>query len=291
MRAPPAPTVTTAVMSHRWRQMSFLHWRYPVDAVQPLLPDGLVVHTFDGGAWIGMLPFLMDDVRPPRAPSLPWLSRFPETNLRTYVRGPDGGSGIWFFSLDAARLPAVAAARLSLGLPYCWSDMSLHADDDAMVYRGRRRLPGPPGVGYEVRMRFGAAYAEEQLGPLDHFLTARYRLYSRVRGRLVAVDVQHPPWPLRRAELVELRQDLTRAAGLPTPRGAPLLHASSGVQVRIGVPHLAGARSSQVIANPAGGTSLRAGDPPQASRQARKGNRTSSSTRACWRSSSRRSPR
>jgi uncharacterized protein len=242
MRAPPAPTVATAVMIQRWRQMSFLHWRFPVDAVQPLLPDGVTVHTFDGAAWVGLLPFLMDDVRPPRVPPLPWLSRFPETNLRTYVRGPDGRTGIWFFSLDAARLPAVAAARLSLGLPYCWSRMSVRADHDALVYRGRRRVPGPTGAGYDVRIRFGAAYREGELGPLDHFLTARYRLYSQLLGRLVAVDVQHPPWPLRRAELLGLRQDLTRAAGLPPPAGPPLLHASPGVQVRIGVPERAGAR-------------------------------------------------
>jgi uncharacterized protein len=243
VRAPLAPTVTTAVMMHQWRQMSFLHWRYPVEAVQPLLPEGVAVHTFDGDAWVGLLPFLMDDVRPPWVPPLPWLSRFPETNLRTYVRGPDGATGIWFFSLDAARLPAVAAARLSLGLPYCWSQMSVRADGDAMVYRGRRRSPGPRGAGYAVRIRFGAAYREDELGPLDHFLTARYRLYSELLGRLVAVDVQHPPWPLRRAQLVELRQDLTGAAGLPRPHGPPLLHASPGVQVRIGLPDLAGARS------------------------------------------------
>jgi uncharacterized protein YqjF (DUF2071 family) len=225
-------------MIQQWRTMSFLHWRYPVDVVGRLLPAGLRVQTFDGAAWVGLLPFLMDDVRPPRVPAVPWLSRFPETNVRTYVLGPDGGAGIFFFSLDAARLPAVVAARASLGLPYCWSDMVLRSDGETVVYRGRRRLPGPPGAGYEARVRFGAAFAEEELGELDHFLTARYRLYSTVAGRLVSVDVEHPPWPLRRAEVAELRQDLTDAAGLPRPDGAPLVHASAGVTVRIGLARL-----------------------------------------------------
>jgi hypothetical protein len=223
-------------MIQQWRQMSFLHWRFDPDVVRPLLPDGLSVHTYAGDAWVGLLPFLMDDVRPPWVPPVPWLSRFPETNLRTYVRGPDGGTGIWFFSLDAARLPAVAAARLSLGLPYFWSDMCVRMHGGAALYRGRRRLPGPHGAGYAVQVRFGVAYRAAQLDPLDHFLTARYRLYTRVRGRLVAVEVQHPPWPLHRAELVALRQNLTAAAGLPDPHGAPLLHASPGVRVRIGLP-------------------------------------------------------
>jgi uncharacterized protein len=233
------------MMVQRWRQMSFLHWRFPVEAVRPLLPAGLTVHTFEGDAWVGLLPFLMDDVRAPRLPALPWLSRFPETNLRTYVRGPDGGAGIWFFSLDAARLPAVVAARLGLGLPYCWSDMSLAADGDSVEYRGRRRAPGPPGAGYHVRVRFGAEYRENELGPLEHFLTARHRLYSRPLNRLVSVDAQHQPWPLRRAELVDLRQDLTDAAGLPTPSAPPLVHASSGVQARIGIPKVHGIASQE----------------------------------------------
>ncbi|MEV0134122.1 DUF2071 domain-containing protein [Dactylosporangium sp. NPDC050688] len=89
--------------------MTFIHWRYPAEVLQRSLPPGLTVHTFDGIGWVGLLPFLMDGVRAPYTPAMPWLSRFAETNLRTYVRGPDGRTGI-FFSLDAARLPAVAAA-------------------------------------------------------------------------------------------------------------------------------------------------------------------------------------
>jgi len=116
------------MMIQAWRHITFLHWRYPVEVVQRLLPAGLEVQTFDGDAWIGLLPFLMDDIRVPRTPALPWLSRFPETNVRTYVHGPDGGTGIFFFSLDATRLPAVIAARTSLGLPYCWSQMSVDID-------------------------------------------------------------------------------------------------------------------------------------------------------------------
>jgi uncharacterized protein YqjF (DUF2071 family) len=240
MRAPQSPTLTTAMMIQRWRWMTFIHWRYPTEVIQRLLPSGLTVETFDGAAWVGLLPFVMDDVRPPRVPALPWLSRFPETNVRTYVRGPDGSTGIFFFSLDAGRLPAVAAARASLWLPYFWSDMTVAADGDTMTYRGRRRVPGPVGAGYEVQVRFGQAYGEAELTPLDHFLTARHRLFSVVLGRLVTVDAEHPPWPLHRAELLGLRQDVVQGNGLPEPVGPPVLHASPGVKVRIGLPQLLG---------------------------------------------------
>jgi uncharacterized protein YqjF (DUF2071 family) len=241
MRAPPPPRVTTAVMIQQWRWMTFIHWRYPPEVIQPLLPAGLTAQTFDGAAWVGLLPFLMDDVRLPRAPAVPWLSRFPETNLRTYVHAPDGGTGIFFLSLDAARLPAVAAARAGLRLPYCWSDMAVNVEGDTALYRGRRRLPGPTGAGYEARVRFGEQYREPELTPLDHFLTARHRLYTVLLGRLVAVNAQHPPWQLRRANLLDFHQDIVEAAGLPTPDDPPVVQASNGVTVRIGLPQLAAA--------------------------------------------------
>ncbi|MDI6103096.1 DUF2071 domain-containing protein [Actinoplanes sp. NEAU-A12] len=224
-------------MIQRWRRMTFLHWRYPVEAVGPLLPAGLTPDAEDGQVWVGMLPFLMDEVRPPWVPGLPWLSTFPETNLRTYVRGPDGGAGIFFFSLDAARLPAVVAARVGLNLPYRWSRMSLRTDGDVTEYRGNR-LYEPRGAGYRVRVRTGEAFPIAELGQIDHYLTTQYRLYTVVGGRLVSVDVWHPPWVLHRAEVLDLRQDLTAAAGLPAPHGSPLVHSSPGVRTRIGLPRV-----------------------------------------------------
>lgn len=231
---PPAPRVAPPIMIHHWRHMTFLHWRYPAALVQSLLPAGLTVETLEGTAWVGVLPFRMEGVRPPLAPALPWLSRFPETNVRTYVRGPDGRSGIWFFSLDAARLPAVAGGRIGYGLPYCWSDMSVECAGTRHVYRCRRRWPGPAGARCNVTVHTGSRLTGADLTPLDHFLTARFRLYSRLGGWLVGADAEHEPWPLYRAEVTHLDQDLTAAAGLPAPEGDPLVHASPGVTVRIG---------------------------------------------------------
>ncbi|WP_045746739.1 MULTISPECIES: DUF2071 domain-containing protein [Actinoplanes] len=238
MLAPPMPRVRTAMMIQQWRQLTFLHWRYPAEAVRRLLPAGLTPDTAGSDVWVGLIPFMMREVRPPWLPELPWLSAFAETNLRTYVRGPDGEPGIYFFSLDAARLPAVIAARAGLNLPYRWSAMSLRTDGDVIDYRGVRRAE-PRGASYRIRVRTGAEFPEAELGELDHFLTTRGRLYTTVGGRLITVEVWHPDWPLHRAELLELRQDLTAAAGLPDPAGAPLVHYSPGVRTRIGLPRRA----------------------------------------------------
>jgi uncharacterized protein YqjF (DUF2071 family) len=232
------PVVRHPVMYQGWRRLTFLHWPYPAEVVQARLPVGLTVETMDGTAWVGLIPFLMVGVRAPGVPVLPWLSRFPETNVRTYVRGPDGRSGIWFFSLDAARMPAVLAARAGYGLPYFWSSMAVRAAPGMLAYRSRRRWPGPAGGRCDAEVRVGEPLAE--VGPLDEFLTARFRLYSRFAGRLVTAEAEHPPWPLHRGRVTALDQDLVQAAGLPAPAGEPLVHVSPGVTVRIGRWHAAG---------------------------------------------------
>lgn len=220
-------------MQQDWRRLTFLHWRYPAPVVAGLLPAGLTVDTFDGSAWVGLVPFLMDRVRPPIGPGVPWLSRFPETNVRTYVRDRHGRGGIWFLSLDAARLPAVLTARASYRLPYFWSGMSVTARAGRLTYRCRRRWPaGGPRCDAEVRP--GPALSDAEQDELAHFLTARFRLFTVVGGRLAAAVAEHPPWPLHRAELVRLDQDVVAAGGLPAPSAPQVVYASPGVPVRIG---------------------------------------------------------
>lgn len=232
-------SVERRAMVMRWDRLTFLHWRYDPAVVQALLPPGLEVDTFDGSAWVGLVPFLME-VRLPFGPAVPWLSHFCETNVRTYVRAPDGTTGVWFLSLDAARFLAVATARTTYRLPYLWSAMSLEETGGSVgnvaTYRNRRRWPGPKGAASTVSVRVGEQYAPEELGDLDHFLTARWRLYShRARG-LRWAPAQHDPWALHRAEVLDLHDELVTVTGLPAPVGEPLVHWSPGVEVTVGFP-------------------------------------------------------
>ena len=222
-------------MIHRWDQLTFLHWSYDPEVVQRLLPDGLVVDTFDDRAWVALVPFVME-VRPPKGPALPWISRFCETNVRTYATAADGTRGVWFLSLDAARLPAVLTARSLYRLPYLWSAMTFDREDDVVTYTCRRRWPGPRGASSSVRIRIGEPFQPAELTDRDHFLTARWRLYSPRRGGPHAALAEHPPWPLHRVEVLDLDDELLRAGGLPEPEGEPLCHWSPGVEVRIGTP-------------------------------------------------------
>jgi hypothetical protein len=221
-------------MLQRWEQLTFLHWPFEPAEVQRLLPAGLRAETFGGAAWVGLVPFFMR-VSGGTGQHLPWLSDFCETNVRTYVRDAAGRSGIWFFSLDAARLAAVSVARATYRLPYFWSSMRLTRAGQEISYDCRRRWPGPPATSH-VRISIGAPYLTAELDERDHFLTARWLLFSVTGTRQRHALARHQPWPLHRADVLACDDQLLTAAGLPRPAGQPLAHYSPGVDVRIGRP-------------------------------------------------------
>jgi uncharacterized protein YqjF (DUF2071 family) len=203
--------------------MTFLHWSYEPSVVQALLPDGFEADTFDGRAWVGMTPFVMSDFRLGPIRGVPGLSTFPETNVRTYARGPDGRDGLWFFSLEAASLPLVVGASTLYGVPYRWAAMGVDRGD-TVRYRSRRRVGARVGE------------PDHHPAPLDDWLTGRWRAWTRIAGRRCAVPVHHEPWPLWHATVVDLHQSLLPAAGLPEPHGPPRVRHSPGVHSRLGLP-------------------------------------------------------
>jgi uncharacterized protein YqjF (DUF2071 family) len=213
-------------MFQDWETLTFLHWRYDIDAIHRLLPAGLQVDQFDGTAWVGLVPFRVTSLRPPGAPALAWLSHFPETNVRTYVRGPDGEPGVWFFTLEADRLVAVIGARASFGLPYHWAKMRVESNGNRVEYTSRRN----PHT--EIHIRIGDRI---QPGDLEIFLTARFRLYSTLFGKLAYANVHHEPWPLFSASVEHLDEDLMSWLNLPV-MGDPLVHYSPGVHTRVAAP-------------------------------------------------------
>ena len=220
-------------MVQGWRTLTFLHWRYRPEEVQRLLPTGLAVEQADGSAWVSLIPFRME-VGLPRVPAPPWAGRFCETNVRTYVTDGTGRSGIWFLSLDAARLGAVALARSVYRLPYFWSALRLHQEGGRVDYRCRRRGPGPGGAASRVVVEVGRPFLPGEATPLEHFLTARWALFSVSGERRRFALAEHDPWPLHRARLVSLHDELVEAAGLSAPEGDPLVEFSPGVTVKIG---------------------------------------------------------
>ncbi|MEE9394012.1 MAG: DUF2071 domain-containing protein [Planctomycetota bacterium] len=221
------------VMYQRWRRLAFLHWSFAPEEIAPTLPAGLSLDTFDGHAWVGIVPFAMEGVRPRWSCALPLLSRFPEINLRTYVIGPDGTPGVWFYSLDASRLLAVLVARLRFQLPYYWAEMKETPEEDGFIYYESRRWRRQESQCFRYRAQ-GPLY-EAKPGSLEFFLIERYALFARRRnGRIRKGLVHHPPYTIQAAELALFDDGLFEFARLPRPGREPdhVLY-SPGVDVEI----------------------------------------------------------
>ncbi len=219
-------------MRQSWRELTFLHWPYEPSDVRSLVPPALELDLYDGAAWIGLVPFIVADLTLPRGPALPWASTFPETNVRTYVVDRHGRRGVWFFSLDAARLHAVVGARAAYALPYFWARMKVRREGNSVIYSSRRLLW--PAARSDIVINTGDPIRDPT--ELEVFLTARFRLYATRFGMPLKADVEHPPWPLQRATVERLEQDLIQAAGLPPPAGEPLAHFSRNLDVMVAAP-------------------------------------------------------
>jgi uncharacterized protein YqjF (DUF2071 family) len=224
-----------AVMYQKWRSLLFLHWAFPPEAIRPMLPTGLDLDVFAGEAYVGLVPFTMNGIRPVGLPAVPWLSSFHETNVRTYVHAGGRDPGVWFFSLDAANPLAVALARAWFHLPYYHARMSLVSGPDGRVsYRSRRVGKGPARAASSVDCRVPAVGAAPAVpGTLDHFLLERYLLYTTYHGRTMCGQVHHTPYPVQVAEVIALEETLLAASGLERPPLAPLAHFAAGVDVEI----------------------------------------------------------
>lgn len=219
----------------RWQDLTFVHWAVDPAQVAPLLPVGTRPDVIDGVTYVGLIGFRMVGLGAIGGPGVPWLGTFLETNVRLYSVDTVGRRAVVFLSLDAERLIPVLTAQLTLRLPYRWATMSLTRTGDDLVYRSRRRRPGSRGVASELAVTVGAPVSEPTA--LEHFLTARWGLHTRVLGQTIHLPNVHPRWPLHRATLTRLDDELVAAAGLTLPSGPPasVLY-SPGVPVRFGPP-------------------------------------------------------
>jgi hypothetical protein len=212
------------IMTQTWHDLLFAHW--PIDAalIAAKIPAPLEIDLFDGQAWIGIVPFRMTNVTLRGVPALPWISAFPELNVRTYVRAGDK-AGVYFFSLDAGNPLAVRIARTFFHLPYYSADMTIARVDggnDTIHYTSRRRASHAELV---ASYRATGPVFQPRPGSIEYFLTERYCLYIvDAASRARRLEIHHPPWALQEADAQFERNAMTSGLGIQLPSVAPLLH-------------------------------------------------------------------
>jgi len=220
----PAPS-TPWLVTMQWHDLLFAHWQVDARLLRPLIPSALTVDTFDGTAWVGVVPFWMNGIRRRRWPALPGLSEFPELNLRTYVAASDGRPGVWFFSLDAAHRIAVRAARRCYHLPYFDARMNVRETTGEIHYHSLRTHRGAPPAEFAARYRPTGPVFHARPGSFEFWLTGRYCLYAADRrGRVYRGEIDHAPWPLQPAEADIRDNTMTEQISIRLPDKPPVLH-------------------------------------------------------------------
>lgn len=221
------------VMQQTWSKLLFAHWPIPATVLRPLIPAALNIDTFEGRAWIGVVPFLMSGVRFRGLPPIPTTQQFCELNVRTYVYPTGGKAGVWFFSLDAASWLAVRGARTAFHLPYYDAAMHLQTEGQKVGYRSSRTHRGATPAEFDAQYQPTGSVYQSQPGSLDHWLTERYCLYAVGRqGRIYRGDIVHDPWPLQPARAEVFANSMTQAVGIALPDEAPLLHYAEKINVK-----------------------------------------------------------
>jgi hypothetical protein len=225
-------------MTQRWNDLLFAHWPVPAAALARLIPDGLQVDTFQGSAWLGIVPFWTDRIKVRGLPPVPAGRNSPEVCVRTYVRDPHSSApGVYFLSIDASSLLTVLSGRSLYRLPCHWSNIHFEQrrEREFSVAIDRRLTRKP--VLFAARYRgLGPTrrLAESRPGSLEHFLTERYCLFTRDRdGHPMRADIHYVPWPLEEAEADIERNDLATALGIRLPEVPPVLHYSRRLAIYV----------------------------------------------------------
>ena len=215
----------------RWHDLLFAHWPFEPQQISELLPNGIQLDTFDDQAWMGVVPFRMTDVAPRWIPAVPWVSAFPELNVRTYVT-LDGKPGVWFFSLDATNPLAVRVARKFFHLRYMDARQSIRYEDGWYRYQSERMHRNEPAARLDAKYRPISDVFFAEPGTIEHWLTARYCLYTcDQKSRILRGEIDHPPWPLQRAEWEVTTNTMLVGLSLE-PAGEPHLLFSKEVGVK-----------------------------------------------------------
>ncbi|HEY9777983.1 MAG TPA: DUF2071 domain-containing protein [Planktothrix sp.] len=211
-------------MKMTWEQLLFMHWPVAPDDIRRLVPAPFEIDTYDGTAWVGVIPFGMSNVSPRNVPALPYMSKFLELNVRTYVKFRDWRA-VYFFSLDAANPIAVEAARAFYHLPYLNAQMSWMGTEFGVTYSSKRTDRRGAPIGFQAEYRpVGAPYSSDS-GSLAEFLTERYCLVTTdSTGRPCVGHIHHIRWPLQDAEVDIVENTMCDPLQIKLLRKRPVLH-------------------------------------------------------------------
>lgn len=217
-------------LRQNWINLTFLHWVVDPELLSPYIPKDLELDTFEGKAYVGTIPFIMEKVRPYFLPYLPFITTFPEFNVRTYVK-KKGKAGVLFLTLDAQSHITCAYAPRAYGLPYKYAKANVNFSKGDYIWHSKRTSDGLELKGSSKSI---GNIRKAEKDTLEYFLFERYCLYVSHKEKLYMAYTQHNPWEYYDGEAIITKNSLTEFfnLGINNYLSPDLVHVTRGVKVK-----------------------------------------------------------
>jgi len=203
-----------------WNDAIFLHWRVDATLIKEYIPKELELDLIDGSAWVSLVAFTMERIRPRVLPSFSPISNFHEINIRTYVtRGAK--SGVYFLNIEAGKRISCYVAKMLSELPYRYSNMKRISN---------RFTSNQVSTGSSFKLEYELGGKILQITQLDRWLTERYALFQDSKQYLNQFEIHHTEWLLKEITVHSLLLNYPKFPDLFHER-PDLCHYSPGVSV------------------------------------------------------------
>lgn len=203
-----------------WNNAVFLHWEVELEELNKFVPSELEIDLFGGKAWVSLVAFTMEKIRPKNLPSFPPVSDFDEINIRTYVKS-NGKTGVYFLSIEGGTSLSCKVAKRISELPYRYSKMNR-----------QKGLYESTNSEFEDRLtlEYQIGNSKENKTELDKWLTERYALFQDTDQAINEFEIHHLEWPINEIDIKRIELKYLRFKGLIT-NTPDLSHYSQGVKV------------------------------------------------------------
>lgn len=217
-----------------WKGGLFIHWPFDPEQIRPHVPAPLELDTYNGRAWVTLLPFVLSDAGLRFSPSFTRMT-FPELNFRTYVRFDDT-SGLYFFSVDVGQRLVPFVVGGTSRLPCYYADMDVQMRGDQIDFRSVRKQKKEPSVRFTASYRPSGPVYRAEPGTLDYWLTERRRMYDPVGKDVLYAEIAHDPWPLQPADVTIRANSMFEKSSLPSPKDDSRVHYSDRRSITGSIP-------------------------------------------------------
>jgi uncharacterized protein YqjF (DUF2071 family) len=224
MRSDQSPVHETPFLTAEWRDIVMVTWAAGPAVLQPYVAPGTELDLWDGQPLLSLVAFDFRDTRV-LGHRIPFHVRFPEVNLRFYVRRrmPDGTwrRGVTFVQEMVPRVAIALVARTLYEEPYIARPMRRVAVPDApldtLVAGGSRSLVYEWKRDDEWERVIALVTEPPRAMPansVETFIAEHYWGYTRrARKPTMEYRVEHPSWLVSAIEDCLIEADLSTLYG------------------------------------------------------------------------------